>query len=315
MVAMNSTSGDFVDLKSKFSGIKRAVFVIFGLLFFLVFILPLISFVNPLFSVEFGTVGVVSRFGKVNNLASPGLNFKVPFADKVFFYNTQKVIYETNETPELSPFYNKVSNTILRSSESQKRASDSSDVPVDTTTKDGQQVSIRFSLRYSLDPSKILWIAQNVGTQDQVATRVVQAESRSYARNIAREFPAQELYAGDVFSYQQKVGSALKESFSKNGVILDEFLVRQVKFGEAYMQAVEQKQIEQEKVKTEEFKAQQEEFIKKQRIIRAEGEAKAQEILKFTIDPLILEKMAIEKWNGVLPTYMGSSAVPFINIK
>ena len=97
--------------------------------------------------------------------------------------------------------------------------------------------------------------------------------------------------------------------------VLDEFLVRQVKFSEGYISAVEQKQIEQEKVKTEEFKAQQEEYIKQQKIVRSEGEARAQELLKATIDPLILEKMAIEKWNGILPTYMGSGSVPFINIK
>jgi len=312
---MNSKVIDVSSFKNSAEKMKRFFLIFLILIFGLIFVGPLISIVNPLFTVEFGTVGVVSRFGKVNNLASPGLNFKIPFVDKVYYYNTQKVIYETNETPEASPFYNKSLNVLSRNSQIQKRSSDSSDVPVDTTTKDGQQVSIRFTLRYSLDPSKILWVAQNVGTQDQVATRVVQAESRSYARNIAREFPAQELYAGDVFAYQQKVAQSLRESFSKNGVILDEFLVRQVKFSEGYTQAVEQKQIEQEKVKTEEFKAQQEEFIKKQRIIKAEGEAKAQEILKLTIDPLILEKMAIEKWNGVLPNYMGSSSVPFINIK
>ncbi len=301
-------------VKSKFAKFKKLGKILLVLFFVLIFAKPIISTVNPFFSVEFGTVGVLSRFGRVVSLASPGLNTKIPFIDKVYFYNTQKVVYETSETPTQSPFYNKV-NVGIRSSYEQKQMSDTTDVPVDTTTKDGQQVSIRYSLRYSLDPQKILWIAQNIGTQEQVATRIVHTESRSVARNIAREFPASELYAGDVFSYQQKVEDTLRASFAENGVILDEFLVRQIEFSPVYMQAIEQKQIEQEKVKTEEFKAQQEEFIKQQRIIRAEGEARAQEILKATIDPLILQKMAIEKWNGVLPTYMGSDAVPFLNIK
>ena len=301
-------------VKSKFAKFKKLGKILLILFFVLIFAKPIISTVNPFFSVEFGTVGVLSRFGKVVSLASPGLNTKIPFIDKVYFYNTQKVVYETSETPTQSPFYNKLNGNI-RSSYEQKQMSDTTDVPVDTTTKDGQQVSIRYSLRYSLDPQKILWIAQNIGTQEQVSARIVHTESRSVVRNIAREFPASDLYAGDVFSYQQKVGDTLRGAFAENGVILDEFLVRQIEFSPVYMQAVEQKQIEQEKVKTEEFKAQQEEFIKQQRIIRAEGEAKAQEILKATIDPLILQKMAVEKWNGVLPTYMGNDAVPFLNIK
>lgn len=161
-----------------------------------------------------------------------------------------------------------------------------------------------------------MWLAQNIGTQDQIATRIVQAQSRSITRNVAREFPASELYTGDVFKYQQSVQNRLISGFEENGVILDEFLVRQIKFSDGYIAAVEQKQIEQEKVKTEEFKAQQEEFIKQQKIIRAEGEARAQDILRQTIDPLVLQKMAIEKWNGILPTYLGGGAeVPFISIR
>jgi len=133
---------------------------------------------------------------------------------------------------------------------------------------------------------------------------------------VAREFPANELYTGTVFNYQTKVAETLKASFDKNGVILDEFLVRQMKFSEQYIASLEQKQIEQEKVKTEEFIAQQEEFKKQQKIIRAEGEAKAQELLRLTIDPLVLQKMAIEKWNGILPTYLGGSGeIPMIGVK
>ena len=63
-----------------------------------------------------------------------------------------------------------------------------------------------------------------------------------------------------------------------------------------------------------EFKAQQEEFIKQQKIIRAEGEARAQDILRQTIDPLVLQKMAIEKWNGILPQATGGGGIPFIDL-
>lgn len=286
--------------------------IIFVLIFF---VLPNLKVINPFFSVEFGTVGVVSRFGKIDRRADPGLNIKLPIFEKVNFYTTQKIIYETSQHPTESPYYNQVKKGANLDSNEQKVNSDAADFAVDTTTEDGQQVSIRYTLRYRLDPEKIMWIAENIGSQDQVAQRIVQAQSRSVSRNIARQFPASQLYTGNVFDYQQSVEDKLRESFVENGVILDEFLVRQLQFSNQYIAAVEQKQIEQEKVKTEEFKAQQEEFIKEQKIVRAEGEAEAQDLLRQTIDPLVLQKMAIEKWNGILPQYVGGSGeVPFINI-
>lgn len=306
------------NLKNPLSSLGSKLPKLIILVAILIFILPLTTRLNPFFSVEYGTLGVVARFGKIERLANPGLNLKLPFFEDVKYYSTQKIIYETSEQPDQSPFYvnSPARKAVPSNSAEQKIYSDSADYPVDTTTKDGQQVSIRYTLRYTLDPTKILWIAQNVGSQDNVATRIVQAESRSVVRNVAREFPASELYTGDVFNYQIKVAERLKDGFEKNGVVLDEFLVRQVKFSPDYLAAIEQKQVEQEKVKIEEFKAQQEQFIKQQKIIRAEGEAEAQAILKQTIDALLLQKQAIEKWNGVLPAYYGSSnPLPFVQLK
>ena len=133
---------------------------------------------------------------------------------------------------------------------------------------------------------------------------------------MARKFRAQDLYTGSVFDFQTDVQATLSASFVNNGLIMDEFLVRQITFSEEYVNAVEQKQIENEKVKTEEYKAEQEKFKKMQEITRAEGQGAAQEILKKSIDPLVLQKMAIEKWDGKLPTYFGSNnPLPFVNIK
>lgn len=248
------------------------------------------------FTVEYGKAAVVTRFGKIVRIAYPGIHFKIPVAENVEYFTTQKIIYETSENPESSN-------------------ADYTDYPVDTSTKDGQQIKIRYSIRFSIDPKKIQWVAENLGKEEQIVERVVKADSRSIVRNIAREFTAEELYTGNVFKFQERVENILKENFEKNGLILDEFLTRQIKFSPEYVSAVEQKQIEKEKIKTEEYKAEQEEYKKKQKIIRAEGEAQAQDILRKTIDPLVLQKMAIEKWDGKLPIYMGDNAVPFLNIK
>ena len=280
-------------MKNKANATLFKVIMYFAAAIILIAILPTLL---PFFTVSYGYQAVVARFGKITRTASPGLHLKIPIIEKVDLFRTQKIIYETSESPKSSK-------------------ADYTDFPVDTSTQDGQQIKIRYTIRFRLDPEKIRWIAENLGQETQIVERVVKAESRSVVRNIAREFTAQELYTGNIFSFQERVEEILKERFSQNGIILDGFLVRQIKFSEEYVSAVEQKQIEKERIKTEEYKAMQEEFRKKQRITRAEGEAKAQEILRKTIDPLVLQKMAIEKWDGKLPTYMGTEEIPLLNIR
>lgn len=269
--------------------------LVIGLAVFLFIVLPLLSVSLPFFTVQYGQIAVINRLGKINRVASPGLNYKIPLIEGVDFYSMQKIIYETSDEQEQS-------------------GAEFKDQPVDSSTSDGQQISLRYTVRFQINPKKIEWVAQNLGKEEQIVERIIKAESRSMVRNIAREYTAQELYTGDVFKFQANVSKILKDRFSKNGVLLDEFLVRQIKFDEGYVKTVEQKQIEKEIVKTEEYKAEQEKFRKLQTITKAEGQAKAQEILKASIDPFILQKMAIEKWNGIMPNYL-NGPLPFLSIK
>jgi hypothetical protein len=50
-------------------------------------------------------------------------------------------------------------------------------------------------------------------------------------------------------------------------------------------------------------------------IARAKGQAEAQRLLQSSLSPEILQKQAIEKWDGKFPVVMSSNGVlPFINI-
>lgn len=61
-------------------------------------------------------------------------------------------------------------------------------------------------------------------------------------------------------------------------------------------------------------------------VAKAEGEAKAMKIqadaeayynrtVAASLNSLLVQQYAIEKWNGTLPTYQGGGTIPFINIK
>jgi len=48
--------------------------------------------------------------------------------------------------------------------------------------------------------------------------------------------------------------------------------------------------------------------------LRADAQAKANETIRKSLSPELLQSLALEKWNGVLPTVTGSGTIPFINV-
>ncbi|MCA9376914.1 prohibitin family protein [Candidatus Nomurabacteria bacterium] len=252
----------------------------------------IILLLNSAFTVQYGTVAVLTRFGEIiGDVNTPGLHFKIPLIDQVLRYRTQKVVYETlSVTP-----YSNASNA------------DYQDVQVDTNTKDGQQVSIRYTVRFAIDPDKIKDVATSLGTEAEVVEKIVKTDSRIWVRQIPRSYSANELYTGNIDIVAEEIAKRLKPIFEKNGLILDEFGIRAIQFTDDYIGAIEQKQIEAEKVKTEEFKAQQEEFKKEALITKAEGESEAQRLQETTLTDNLIKKLYIEKWNGVLPEVSAGS--------
>jgi regulator of protease activity HflC (stomatin/prohibitin superfamily) len=252
--------------------------------------------INAFFTVQYGTIGVITRFGALTDqVVQPGAHFKIPLVEDVLTYNTQKITYETSDTPGDSE-------------------ANYTDFSVDTTTFDGQQVSVRYTVRFAIDPAQVVWIASNIGQEKDVVEKIVKSESRIHVRNIVREYEAEQLYTGDIQNTQLEIKETLEEIFKNNGIILDSFGIRQIQFQPEYLAAIEQKQIEKEKVTAEQFKAEQEKFIAEQVITRAQGEAEAQRLQQLTLSDLLVQKMWIERWDGQVPTYTGDGGNLFFGL-
>jgi len=226
-------------------------FLVIGLVVLAVFVgLWSVTIVSP------GTVGVIVRFGQVYDVFYPGLHFRIPIVDGVVTVRTVRLTYETSDHPE-------------------KSKADYRDSPVDTSSSDGQRVDIRYTIRFYLDPDKAKWIVQNYNLEEDLVERVVKSDSRSFARNEGRGYTAIQLYSGDVFAYQRSLAEKLRPIFEENGMVLDEVLIRSIGFDEEYIQAVENKQIAQETVKTRMHEAEQAEEEAKRMENLAYGEAQA----------------------------------------
>jgi regulator of protease activity HflC (stomatin/prohibitin superfamily) len=275
--------------------------------------------------VEAGSVAVVKQFGRVVGVFQPGLNWKLPFIQETIRYRTQEILYETSEDPT-------------------KSNADYRDLEVDTATSDGQQILARYTVRFRIDGSKAADIVNNLGTEEEVVEKVVKANSRVHARNILKQFPASDLYSGNVERAQSEISRRLADDFSKEGLELIFFGLRSIQFTEAYRNAVEQKQIEKENIATKENLAKQAEFEKDRTVTQAQAEAERQKLERIgvaqgeaesirlkaqadaeairvkadaqadankkiseSLDQNVISWQALQNWSGNYPLVLGSS--------
>jgi len=191
---------------------------------------------------------VLTQFGRTVGVTfQPGFHIKAPFVQNTVNYSTRQVTYETSDTPETS-------------------MANYRDFSVDTTSLDGQQIQIKYTIRFAIDGKKAEWIYNNIGTMDQLVEKVVKTEARSLSRNIPKKYSAAQLYSAGVFDVMAEIGDTLRPIFDKNGIIMDEFLLRKIDFTEQYFNVLEEKQIAEERIVVEKNVLEQEK-IKKNRLL------------------------------------------------
>jgi regulator of protease activity HflC (stomatin/prohibitin superfamily) len=226
----------------------------------IIFIVVLVVVLQSFVVVQAGNVRVLTQFGRTVGVTfQPGIHIKAPFVQNTVNYSTRQVTYETSDFPESSQ-------------------SNYPDYSVDTTSLDGQQIQIKYTIRFAIDGKQAEWIYNNIGTMDQLVEKVVKTEARSLSRNIPKKYSAAQLYSAGVFDVMMEIGDTLRPVFDENGIIMDEFLLRKIDFTEQYFNVLEEKQIAEERIVVEKNVLEQEKIKKEQTIIQAEAVAKQIEI-------------------------------------
>ncbi|HYA49310.1 MAG TPA: prohibitin family protein [Burkholderiales bacterium] len=259
----------------------------------------LVGLAQSLVTIQAGTAGVVKRLGAVSHELAPGLHMIIPFIDKVVVYPTVKKTYEASENP----------------TESQ---ADYPDNIITALTSDGQQIRVGMTARFMIQPNKAAWILQNLGTEKDYVEKVVRTEIRGSGRRVPTRFAAYDLYTKKSYEAQEALFEEIAPKFEKNGLILDEIIIRNITFTPEYAKTLEEKQIALENITTEKNKLEQERIRKEQKIVAAEADAKSIEIRQaaLTKNPTIIQwefvqKMAPNIQWGILP----NNIVPVLNFK
>jgi regulator of protease activity HflC (stomatin/prohibitin superfamily) len=196
--------------------------------------------------------GVVETPSGVRDTAlSNGLRWVVPFAESVITYPISDQTYTMSIAPE----------------EGQVRGDDS----VAARTSDGQEVLIDASVIFAIDEEQVVDLHKQ--WQDRYRDDLVRAVSRGIIRDQASQYRVDEIVSAKRQELIDGIRSELVEEFSQNGLLLKNFILRNIQFSPEYAAAVEQKQIAEQQAQQAAFVVQQREQEALQARKVAEGEA------------------------------------------
>ncbi|MBU2529830.1 MAG: prohibitin family protein [Elusimicrobia bacterium] len=250
------------------------VFILFAVVFF-----GMMAF----FVVSPGEVAIKTRMGKVVDSYEEGVHFKLPILDAITKFSMQ----------------------IQRA-----------DIKTEAFSKDLQTMTAQLVVNHRIQKTTVISIFRNLGPS--YVDRVVDPAVQEIFKSIASKYSAEKIIA-ERNALVQEVNLVVKERLTKNEIIVTDISLVNLDFTEQFLKAVEDKQIAEQQAKMSEKLVVKAQKDAERVIAKARGEAESLKMQKLSItkDLIELRKVeatlkAIEKWNGVMPTYIGGNSVPFI---
>lgn len=258
----------------------------FGIVLALVVLLVLncIVIINP------GQAGVLSVLGKARDGALlEGTHFKPPFISNVDIYDLTVQKFE---------------------------------VPAQSSTKDLQDLTASFAINFRIDPIEVVEIRRKQGSLQNIVAKIIAPQTQeSFKIAAARRTVEEAITQRDLL--KADFDEALGKRLDKYGIVVLDTSVVDLRFSPEFAQAVEEKQIAEQRAQRAVYIAREAEQEATATVNRAKGKAEAQRLLAETLKAqggqLVLQKEAIEAWKQggsqmpqVLVTGGDAAPVPFL---
>ncbi|KGF71988.1 hypothetical protein DO97_13900 [Neosynechococcus sphagnicola sy1] len=247
-----------------------------------ILLLMLITVFKPFVIVNAGERGVLMQFGKVQEqVLGEGLHPIVPVVTTV---KTLSVRVQKHQ------------------------------FPTQAASKDLQDVFADVALNWHIKPDQANTVFQQIGDELQVVQRVINPAVEEVLKAVMARYTAEEIITkrGEV---KAGVDETLTQRLANYQLAVDDISLVNVHFSQRFSEAVEAKQIAEQDAKRAEFISQKAAVEAQAEINRARGQAESQRLVRETLTPELLQKLAIEKWDGKFPTVLGGNgALPLINL-
>ncbi len=242
----------------------------------------LLLLLNSITTVPAGKRGIVMKFGKVQDyVLNEGLHFKNPIGTSVEMMSVR------------------VQRT---------------DIEVPVGTKDLQTITTNLALNWHIEPDQVNRIYQQIGESEQIVERIINPAISEVLKAATPQKTTEEILK-QRSELKNEIDRELKNRLEKYGIRIDDVSLVNIAFSPEFAKSIEAKQIAEQEAKKAEYISQKAIKEAEAEVNRAKGQAEAQRLQRETLTPALLQKQAIEKWNGQFPTVMtGEGSLPMINV-
>jgi regulator of protease activity HflC (stomatin/prohibitin superfamily) len=208
-------------------------------------------FVEPF---ETGVVVSVAASGGMRNEAlNSGLHWVIPFVERVERYNTSRQTFTMART----------------ASEGEIRG----ELTVEARTSDGQRIFVDSSVIYEIDPAQVLDLHRT--WQHRFQEELILPQTRGTIRDAVSQYRVEEVLSSKRFEMAMEVTENLRQIMDDNGLLLVDFVLRDITFTEEYAQSIELKQIAEQQALQAQLVIEQKKAEAEQARQTAQGQADA----------------------------------------
>ena len=174
------------------------------------------------------------------------------------------------------------------------------EISAEASSKDLQDVFTDVALNWHIISEEVNIIFQQIGDEKQVVNNIINPAVEEVLKAVMARYTAEEIITkrGQV---KAGVDDLLTSRLANYHIAVDDISLVHVHFSKRFSNAVEAKQIAEQEAKQAEFVALKAIQEAQTKVNLAKGEAEAQRLIRATLTPELLQKQAIERWNGNLP--------------
>jgi prohibitin 2 len=162
-------------------------------------------------------------------------------------------------------------------------------------TQEGLQVGVDLTVWHHLDPDRVISIHQKIGPDYE--EKILRPAVRSVIRLVISEYPVMDVYSSKRQRIQDEINQAAKRLLEKDGFMIDEVVLRDVRFTTEFAKAIEAKQIAQQAAQQMQYTLEKEQKEAERKVIEARGRASAIEVINRALaqNPNYIKYLYVDK--------------------
>jgi regulator of protease activity HflC (stomatin/prohibitin superfamily) len=162
-------------------------------------------------------------------------------------------------------------------------------------TQEGLQVGIDLTVWHHVDPDRLVSIHQKIGPDYE--DKIIRPAVRSVIRLVISEYAVMDVYSSRRAQIQDEINRKIKQLVEKDGFVIDEVVLRDVRFTPEFAKAIEAKQIAQQGAEQMNYTLQKEQKEAERKVIEARGRAGAIDVINQALakNPNYIKYLYVDK--------------------